>query len=124
MRVLVDTSIWIDHLNKTDEAFSTLLASKPVVVHPYIVGEILLGSLKQREVVRRTLEGFKSVTVAEDSEVLGFIEHNQLFGAGIGYIDAHLLAAAKLSDGVRLWTRDRRLADIATRLDVNHAAAQ
>jgi predicted nucleic acid-binding protein len=124
MKVLVDTAIWIDHLHKADGELSRLLSQKAVLMHPYVLGEIMLGSLKERHVFGKVLKGLRSAPVAQTEEVLEFIEQNQLSGSGIGYVDAHLLAAVKLSETSRLWTRDRRLSAAATRLDINHIPVQ
>jgi predicted nucleic acid-binding protein len=122
VRVLVDTAIWIDHIHKTDDELARLLERKAVVMHPFIIGEIMLGSIKDRRVVGKALSGLHPLTIAHADEVLAFIELNKLHGTGIGYVDAHLLASAKLSPNAKLWTR--RLSEAATRLDVNHVPVQ
>jgi predicted nucleic acid-binding protein len=124
MKVLVDTAIWIDHIHQADGELSGLLQRNAVVMHPYIIGEILLGSIKNRDAVGKALKGLQPVAIAQADEVLEFIERNRLFGAGIGYVDVHLLASAKLTHGAKLWTRDRRLSEAATRLDINHSPMQ
>ena len=85
-------------------------------MHPFIVGELALGSMAGRGAVLDALRLLPAAAVATDDEVLGFVDRHRLFGIGIGYVDAHLLAATVLSDGTRLWTRDRRLAEAAKRL--------
>ncbi len=114
--ILVDTSIWIDHLRQSCEKLAQLLGAGQVFVHPYIIGELALGSLQNRHAVLGALQNIPHAPVATDNEVLHLIETNALYGIGIGYIDAHLLAAARLSPGTLLWTRDKRLLDASTRL--------
>ena len=93
-----------------------LLENGRVLAHPFVIGEIALGSLRQRSVVLTSLRDLPQATLANDNEVLLFIEREKLFGAGIGYVDAHLLAATKLTPGTLLWTRDRRLREASARL--------
>lgn len=107
--ILVDTSIWVDHLRAGDAGLAALLDQGRVVIHPHVLGELALGNLSQRAVVMGALAGLPGVTVAGDAEVLSFIDSAPLYGLGVGYIDAHLLAAARLTPGVSVWTRDRRL---------------
>jgi len=114
--ILVDTSIWVDHFRSGDAALANLLNAGSVLAHPFVIGEIALGHLKQRELVLRTLYELPQTTAATDSEVHAFIESEALFGFGIGYVDAHLLASVRLTSGVSLWTRDKKLAGIAERL--------
>src|SRR5664279_2947824 len=114
--ILVDTSIWIDHLRQSSERLAQLLGTGQVLAHPYVIGELALGSLNNRNAVLGALQNIPQVPVATDNEVLHLIETNALYGIGIGYIDAHLLAAARLSPGTMLWTRDKRLLDASTRL--------
>ncbi|ALS59613.1 type II toxin-antitoxin system VapC family toxin [Pandoraea norimbergensis] len=116
--ILVDTSIWIDHLRAGDATLVALLESGRVLAHPYVIGELALGSLKNRSAVIPTLNYLPKATVATDSEVLRFIDEQPLFGLGIGYVDAHLLAATRLTPGTALWTRDKRLAAIAESLSL------
>ena len=107
--IMVDTSVWVDHLRAGDAQLAALLERGAVVMHPFVVGEIACGSLSDRPSVLGLLRGLPSAVVAEGEEVLGFIEHRLLHGKGIGYVDAHLLASAVLTEGTTLWTRDRRL---------------
>jgi predicted nucleic acid-binding protein len=115
--ILADSSVWIDHLNRADNQVHALLEAGTLVVHPFIIGEIALGSLRNRRLVDRLFE-VRSVAVAEADEVLHFIESERLFGSGIGYVDAHLLASVRLAPDLTLWTRDRRLSTVATRLGI------
>jgi predicted nucleic acid-binding protein len=116
--ILVDTSVWIDHLRAGDRALIGLLQTGQALTHPFVIGEIALGSLSQRAPVLSALQDLPQAGVALDKEVLHFIDRNKLFGLGIGYVDAHLLAAAKLASGTRLWTRDKRLHDVARQLQL------
>jgi predicted nucleic acid-binding protein len=116
--ILVDTSVWIDHLRKANAKLSARLDDSGVLTHPFIVGELALGHLRKREAVLRDLTNLPLVTTATDAEVLRFIENERLFGRGIGYVDAHLLASARLTPGTRLWTKDKRLHAIAARLNL------
>ena len=114
--ILVDTSVWVDHLRQSDDELARLLDTGQVLTHRFVIGELSLGNLRNRKLVLGTLQNLPQVTVASDEEVLQFIESQELFGAGIGYIDAHLLAAVRLSPGSALWTRDNRLLAESIRL--------
>ena len=118
-RLLVDTSVWVDHLRRGDEALVLALEHDAVVMHPHIVGELALGSLKDRIAVLELLRNLPKTVVATDDEVQTMIEEFSLFGRGIGYTDAHLLAAARLTTDAKLWTRDRRLRTVARDLGVD-----
>lgn len=107
--ILVDTSVWVDHLRRGDAQLAALLESAAVIIHPFIIGEIACGSLADRQTVLELLQDLPMATVAEVDEVLGFIERHRLYGKGIGYVDAHLLASVALTDEAALWTRDKRL---------------
>ncbi len=117
--ILVDTSVWIDHLRKSDAALVRLLEDGAVATHPFVVGEIALGSVKRREAVLEGLAGLPSVAVATDDETLAFIESASLAGSGVGYLDAHLLAAVRLTPEARLWTRDKGLRSAADALGLS-----
>ena len=114
--ILVDTSVWIDHLSVGDEGLVTLLDSAQVLCHPFVVGELACGNLRNRGEALTLFGELPRVAVATDAEVLYFIEQHGLMGRGIGYIDAHLLAAVSLAGPARLWTRDKRLGAVATDL--------
>ena len=117
--ILVDSSVWVEHLRHGDQRLVTLLEASQVLTHPFVVGEIALRSLKNRENILGGLRGLPQAATATDEEVQKFIESNALFGLGIGYIDAHLLAAVRLDAGSQLWTRDKRLDAIANRMGLN-----
>jgi predicted nucleic acid-binding protein len=116
--ILVDTSVWVDHLRARDAALVGLLDAGEVLGHPFVLGELALGSLRQRKLVLTSLEDLPQASVATDPEVLNFVERQRLYGFGIGYVDAHLLDAARLTPDASLWTRDRRLHEAAVRLGV------
>lgn len=110
--ILVDTSVWVDHLRGSDARLKALLGAGQVLVHSFVIGELALGNLRQREAVLQSLRDLPQAILASDNEVLGFIERNALFGLGIGYVDAQLLASARLSAAF-LWTHDKRLREVA-----------
>lgn len=116
--ILVDSSVWIDHLRSRDAALAELLLRGQVLAHPFVIGELALGSLRRREEIISGLQGLPRAVVADDPEVLALIARESLHGRGIGYIDAHLLASVQLTPDARLWTRDRRLDDAAGRLGI------
>jgi predicted nucleic acid-binding protein len=114
--ILVDTSVWIDHLRAADQTLAALLETGTVLVHPFVTSELALGNLRQRDLVLGALQDLPQASVATDPEVLHFIRLHGLFGLGISYVDAHLLAAARLAQDASLWTRDQRLHDVAQQL--------
>lgn len=111
--ILVDTTVWIDHLRGGDPELSSLLQDGHVLAHPWVTGELALGHLSRRSEILGLLGNLPQARSATDLEVLTMIDDHQLFGLGIGYVDAHLLAATLLTTGSRLWTRDKRLAAVA-----------
>ena len=117
--ILVDTSVWIDHLKSSDLVLAGLLGTGRVLAHSFVTGELALGSLRQRRTVLESLRDLPQAIVASYDEVMMLIEREQLYGLGIGFVDAHLLAAARLTPGTLLWTRDRRLRQAATRLGLS-----
>ena len=114
--ILVDTSVWIDHFHKPIPALAEALERGDVLIHPFVIGELALGSLRDRDQVIGLLQALPGADVADDDEVLRFIGQNSLGGTGIGYVDVHLLAATRLTADARLWTRDKRLLVVAERL--------
>jgi hypothetical protein len=122
--ILVDTSVWVDHLRTGDEDLAAQLNGTHVLMHPFVVGELACGNLHNRESVLSLLQDLPQAPVATDAEVLFFVEQHRLMGRGIGYIDAHLLAATALANPARLWTRDRRLAATARGLDLAYEGEQ
>ena len=114
--ILVDTSVWVDHLRAGDARLAGLLERGAVVMHPFVLGEMACGSLSERRAMLDLLRELPAAVAADDEEVLGFIERHELHGKGIGYVDAHLLASVALTEGASLWTRDRRLRGAAEEL--------
>lgn len=114
--ILVDTSIWVDHLRGGDPLLTQLLNSSRVLSHPWVIGELALGRLVQRGELLTLLASLPLAVVATAEEVLALIDRHELYGLGIGYVDAQLLAATQLTPAARLWTRDRHLAAAAGQL--------
>lgn len=117
MIVLADTSLWVDLWRHGNTRFARLLDQNRVVVHPFVLGEIALGRINPRTDVLRHLGALDRPRVAEQREVLALVERVPLWGRGVGWVDAHLLASALL-DRLRLWTLDRRLTAVAHDLGV------
>jgi predicted nucleic acid-binding protein len=116
--ILVDTSIWIDHLHRVESPLLRLLEDAEVCIHPMIIGELALGSLRDRSLILSLLSDLPGVPVASHDEVLRLINSHALYGTGLSLVDAHLLAALRLSGTTKLLTRDRRLKSAAERLGV------
>jgi len=114
--ILADSSVWIDHLHKRDEALADLLHQERVLVHPFVIGEVALGHVRNRAFVVHNLQQQPQAIIASDDEVLQLIGHGKLAGTGIGYVDAHLLASVRLTAGSSLWTRDKRLREVSNKL--------
>lgn len=116
--ILVDTAIWVDHLHHHDPVLAQSLAQNDVVCHSMIIGELALGSLARREHFLSLLMQLPTAREASNSEILEFISIRKLRGRGLGLVDAHLLAAALLTPGTVLRTRDKRLRAAAETLEV------
>lgn len=116
--ILADTSIWIDYIRSDNPHFAECLEDGKICIHPFVVGELALGSLRDRDVFLSRLKRMKHVVSASHEEVLNLIETQRIYGAGIGYGDAHLLASTKLTPHARLWTRDKRLLAVAEFLSI------
>jgi predicted nucleic acid-binding protein len=114
--ILVDTSIWVDHLRNGSPALAAALDREEVLTHPFVIGELACGTLKNRAEILRLLAALPVASIASDQEALEFIERRRLMGKGIGYADVHLLASATLTADTRLWTGDRRLFAVAKAL--------
>ena len=119
--ILVDTSVWVDHLRAGDAQLVVLLERSAVTMHPMVLCELACGNLKDRETLLALWRNLPRLTAATDAEALFFLERHRLWGRGIGYIDLHLLAAVSLNAGTRLWTRDRRLRETAEHLKLAFA---
>src|SRR6185437_1950791 len=116
--ILVDTSVWVDHFRKGDSKLVQQLMSGEVSTHPFVIAELALGSLANRKKKLTFLELLPQVTVARTEEVRRMIEAHTLFSKGIGFVDAHLIASALLTEHTVLWTRDRRLSEMAARVGI------
>ena len=122
--ILVDTSVWINHLRSANTALAESLEGGRVAMHPIVLGELACGNLRNRNEVLELLMSLPAVPVATEAEALEFIERRTLMGRGIGYVDVHLLASAALAGTARLWTRDRRLALVAGELGLAFGGAR
>ena len=120
--ILADTSVWVEHLRESEPRLQELLLEGEVLVHPFVIGELACGNLRRRAAILSLLRELPMGAPASDAEVLTLIEEQRLWGTGIGWIDAHLLASALLTR-CSLWTRDRSLRAAATRLKVHWPAA-
>jgi predicted nucleic acid-binding protein len=117
--VLVDTSVWVSHLRHGNEDLQKLLHDGEVACHPFIVGELACGNLRNRDEILTYLQSLPMTILAGDKEVLKFIDNNQLMGKGLGYIDVHLIASALLTNAL-LWTLDKTLNKFAEKIDINY----
>jgi hypothetical protein len=121
--ILVDTSVWIDHLRSADISLQHLLDREKVLTHPWVIGEIAVGSFRRRDRILDELSSLPMAIMAEHEEVLRFISDHRLYGLGIGYIDAHLLVVVQLTPGATLWTRDKRLREVAEKLNLDYRSS-
>ena len=117
--ILVDTSVWVHHLRSVEQTLVWLLEGGLVLGHPFVTGELALGNLGQRDAIVSDLLDLPQAAVATTEEVLQFINHHQLYGMGIGYVDVHLLASVRLTAGASLWTRDKSLHTAAETLGLD-----
>lgn len=111
--ILVDTSVWIDHLRRREPTLTAMLDAGQILMHPFVLGELACGNLARRSEVLSLMQNLPQAAVATDAEALDFIERHGLMGRGIGYVDVHLLASVALVGASSLWTRDARLAIVA-----------
>lgn len=116
--ILVDTSIWVDHLSLTDPNLAAQLDAGDVLMHPFVLGEIALGHLPRRQQILTQLGKLPKCAVARDPEALTFIHDHKLVAKGVGYVDVHLLLATRLTPESRFWTRDKRLLSVAKSLGI------
>lgn len=114
--VLIDTSVWADHFRAGDAALVALLNDGRARMHPYVVGELAMGNIANRARTIALLRAVPSIAPVDEDAWLSFVEREELGGSGLGYVDTHLLAAAHVA-GAALWTRDRRLAARAAKLE-------
>ena len=121
--IVVDSSVWIDHLHHPEPHLSELLTREDALMHPHVLGEIALGSIRNRERVLSLFDLLPVPQLADDGYVRVLIDERGLAATGIGYTDAHLLASALITRGGRLWTRDKRLGFQAKRLRIEYSAS-
>ena len=117
--ILVDTSIWVAHLRKGNRQLEQMLMNAEVMCHPFIIGELACGTIKNRKEILSLLKSLPSSPVIEFDELMFFIDENQVMGIGIGFVDVHILASAQLS-GTFLWTADKKLNSAAIKLSLNY----
>lgn len=115
--ILVDTSVWVDHLRAKDQVLVHLLEWGKVIIHPMVIGELACGSLNNRSLLLGLWQNLPQPKAASHDEAVFFLNSKQLMGKGVGWVDVHLLASVFLTPGVQLWTRDNRLASIAHTLN-------
>ena len=115
--VLVDTSVWIKHLRESDKNLVRLLEQGVVACHPFIIGELACGGIKNRHEIIRLLNDLPSTDILDHYEIMEFIEHRKIMNKGIGYVDVHLLGSALVSE-TPLWTFDKALRRIANQLSI------
>lgn len=118
--IVVDSAVWIDHHHRKIAPLDELMALRGAMMHPFVLGEIALGNLRNREGFIAFARDLPEPPLAEPVEVLNLIMNAQLAGSGIGYVDAHLLASTMLLPGGLLWTHDKRLAKMALQLGIAH----
>jgi hypothetical protein len=111
--ILADTLIWIDHFRRNEPRLQALLDRGDIIMHPFVLGEIALGSMASRRIVLGALDLLQHAIVASEAEVRAAIESRGLLGKGVGYVDAHLIASVLLTPGSKLWTRDKKLKEAA-----------
>jgi predicted nucleic acid-binding protein len=114
--ILADTSVWVDHLRSDHPEFADRLDADEILMHPFVVGELMLSGLKSD--VLGYLRGLPSAMIATAEEVAALILAHPLGGRGIGYVDSALLASARLARGTKLWTHDRRLFAVASEMSI------
>lgn len=107
--ILVDTSVWIDHLHAAEPALIALLEDDAAACHPLVIQELALGSLRERETVLRLLSSLRALPVLSHGELLALVDGRRLWGRGLSSVDAHLVGSILLTEGAQLWTRDKRL---------------
>ena len=110
--ILADTSVWVDHLRREVPDFASLLSEGQILAHPFVIGELACGNLRNRLEILSLLAALPPAKVAADEEVLRFVSQRKLYGSGLGWVDVHLLASSLLT-GCALWTTDKALAAAA-----------
>lgn len=119
--ILVDSAIWVDHIRHKMPRLIRLLEDGQGLCHPFVIGEIALGSLRDRQFVLESLSSLPQAPVADHGELLFLLEERRLYSLGIGYVDLHLIASCLLLPGTLLWTRDRRLKTAARQLGIDYS---
>ncbi len=122
--ILIDTSVWIDHLREAESTVQRLLGEGRVLSHPLVIGELAVGSFRNRDGILSDIGDLPRAAIAEDDEVLRFISEQKLFGFGLSYIDAHLLAAVRLTPDAQLWARDKRVREFAEKMRISYKELQ
>lgn len=120
MNVLVDTSVWVNHLRTGNPRLAVLLGQARVLIHPWVLGELALGGVTRNLEVSGLLGALPRAPLVSESELLGFIAARSLHGRGMGYVDAQLLASVSLAPGSTLWSVDKELRAAATKLGIAH----
>ena len=118
--VLVDSSVWIDHFRNSNDQLVELLNDGEVFCHPFITGELACGNLKNRKDILTALQALPQSSIIEHNEIMIFIENNKMMGKGLGYVDVAILASS-LVTGIKLWTLDQKLNDMAIKFNINHS---
>jgi predicted nucleic acid-binding protein len=121
--ILADTSVWIDHLRSGNKELHNQLSRGQIVIHPFIIAELALGSLKERTRMLALLDLLPHLRVAQLNEIRTLIETRRLYGLGIGLIDAHLIASVLINPPTLLWTRDKQLRKVAESLGIHAGLA-
>lgn len=118
--ILVDTSVWIDHFRKSEPILVEALETESVLTHPLVIGELACGNLRNRAEILDLIARLPRPPIATDAEALELIDRYRLFSKGVGYLDVQILASTLLISGARLWTKDLRLASIASELRISY----
>jgi len=116
--ILVDTSVWVDHLRSHNQELASLLDAEEVLVHPFIIGELACGNIKNRREVLALLHALPTSPKVDDDEILFFIERHRLMGRGLGLVDVHLLASTMIAPCL-IWTHDKPLKTVAQEMAID-----
>jgi predicted nucleic acid-binding protein len=117
--ILADSSVWIDYLGVGDPRLAVELGKGNIAMHPYVAGEIALGSFRERKKVLAELDKMPALRLARSADVRQLIESHALYSRGIGYVDTHPIASTLLTSGCQLWTRDKRLKGVAESMKIH-----
>jgi len=123
MHVLVDTSVWVDHFKETNPELSDLLEQDRVLTHPMIIGELACGTPPDRENLLAYFMNLQQPYVARLADMLDFVAKQKIYGCGCGFVDINVLLSARITPGVKIWTRDKRLAQLARTFDLSYLVA-